>query len=103
MRIFNLLKKQMEHNPYCDLYFLKDDDFLRDAEIAYYDGMGILANDANTDYSPEGKHSEVMLVHEGFMRMFKECFERSLQTDHVMSHADTVYFLNGLIKIALDE
>jgi len=51
----------------------------------------------------QGNHSETIIVHNEFMRMFKECFERSLQTDHVMSHADTVYFLNGLIKIALDE
>ncbi len=103
VRIFRLLKDQMEHNPHCELYFLKDNDFLRDAEIAYYDGAGILVTDSNTSYAPEGNHAEVMLVHEGFMRMFKEYFERSLLTGYVMSHAEAVHFMGELIKVAQRE
>ena len=103
MRIFKLLKEQMERNPHCELYFLKDNDFLRDVEIACYDGVGILVNDSNTDYAPEGNHSEVMLVHEGFMHMFREYFERSLLTGHVMPHTDAVNFMGELIRIAQSE
>lgn len=103
VRIFSLLKEQMEHNPHSELCFLKENDFLRDAEIAYYEGVGILVTDSNTDYAPEGNHSEIMLVHEGFVRMFKEYFERSLLTNHVVSRADAVRFMNELIKIARSE
>lgn len=103
IRIFRLLLEQMESNPYFNVYFLKDNDFLQDAEIAYYEGAGIMVMDASTDYAPSGKHSEVMIVHDDFMRMFREYFERSLLTEHTMSHGETVAFMQELIRIAASE
>lgn len=103
VRILALLLEHMDGNPYFDIYFLKDNDFLRDAEIAWYEGAGIMIMDANTDYALEGNHSEVMIVHEEFMRIFKEYFERSLLADRVVSRNDSVNFMNELIRIAMSE
>ena len=103
VRIFSLLKEKMKDNSKGKICFLKDDQFLRDVEIAYYDGVGILVTDSNTDYAPNGIHSEVMLVHKGFARMFKEYFERSLMAGHVIPHAEALEFMDELIMIAQNE
>lgn len=103
VRIFRLLLEHNENNPYFDVYFLKDNDFLRDMEFAYYENVGIMMMNASTDYAMQGNHSEVMIVHEEFMRMFKEYYEKNLLTDQVLNRAETVNFLNSLIKIATDE
>lgn len=102
VRIFRFLLEQNENNPYFDLFFLRDNDFLRDVEVVHYDNAGILMMDPSSDYAMLGNHSEVMIVHDEFMRMFREYFERSLLADHVLSHAETTDFLNSLIKIAMD-
>lgn len=103
VRILQLVLENNENNPYFNVFFLKDNDFLRDVEVAYFENAGILMMNANTDYALQGNHSEVMIVHEEFMRMFKEYYDRALLADHVMSHSETTNFLNGLIKIAMDE
>jgi len=103
VRILKLLLEHEENNPYFNLYFLKDNDFLRDTEIAYYDGVGVMVTDANTDYALAGNHSEVMLVHGGFMQLFRDYFERSILAEQVVPRAETAAFLNELIKIAMSE
>lgn len=103
IRIIGLLKEKMEDHSASRICFLKEDGFLRDAEIAYYDGVGILVTDSSTNYAPTGIHSEVMLVHKGFMRMFKEYFERSLLASHVISQEEAVAFMDELISIAKNE
>ena len=99
LEILQLLIDQVENNPYFNVYFLKDNDFLRDVEIAYYENVGILVLDANTDYDLGDNHSEIMIVHSGFIRMFKEYFERSLLIEQVGSHAETMDFLRDLVRI----
>lgn len=103
VRILSLIMEQIESNPYFNVFFLKDNDYLRDAEIAWYDGVGIMAMEAKTDYALEGNHSEVMIVHDEFMRMFKEYIERALLADQVLTVGETMSFLSGLIQIALSE
>lgn len=102
VRIFRLLLEQNENNPYFNVFFLKDNDFLRDVEVAHFENTGILMMDPSTDYAMQGNHSEVMIVHDEFMRMFRDYFERSLLADHVLNHAETIDFLNSLIRIAAD-
>lgn len=103
IRIFQLMLEHNENNPYFNVFFLKDNDFLRDVDVAYFENAGILMTNASTDYAMQGNHSETMIVHDEFMRMFKEYYEKSLLTDQVLSHSETVNFLNGLIKIAMDD
>lgn len=103
LRILKKLLEQVESNPYFDIYFLKDNDFLRDVEIAYYENAGILMLDSATSYALEENHCDVMIVHNEFMRMFKEYFERSLLAEHVTSTGETIAFLNELIKIVMND
>lgn len=103
LTILRLLIDQVENNPYFNIYFLKDNDFLRDVEIAYYENVGILVLDANTDYDLGDNHSEIMIVHSEFMRMFKEYFERSLLAEQVDSHTETMDFLRDLVRIVLND
>ncbi len=103
VRVLQLLVEQMEKNPYFNIYFLNDNDFLQDTAIAYYEGEGIAMMPANTDYALAGNHSEVMLVHSEFMRMFKEYYERELLRNHVMSRADTLNLMSDLIRLADSE
>lgn len=100
VRILKTLLKQVESNPYFDVYFLKDNDLLRDGEIAYYENIGMLILDSNTSYALEDGHSEIMIEHKEFSRLFKEYFERSLLVSQVVPYSETIAFLNELIKIA---
>ena len=52
MILGDLLKQQNE-NPYLHTYFLKDDATLRDVEIAYYEDVGMLILESDTDYNLE--------------------------------------------------
>ncbi len=103
VRILKLIRSQMENNPYFNVYFLRDNDLLRDAEIVYYEDEGIAITDVNTNYTFGGTHSEVMIVHKEFMRMFREYFERCLIAEHVMSGYETLSFFDELIRIAASE
>lgn len=103
LRILRQLLDQMENNPYFYVYFLRDNDFLRDVEIAYYEGLGVLVLDSDTDYELEKSHSEVMIVHGEFMRMFKEYFERALISEQVLSRRESLDFMNELIRMAACE
>lgn len=103
VRILQLMLENEENNPYFNISFLKENDYLMEAEIAYYEGVGILITDSHTDYALDGNYSEVMLVHGGFMRLFREYYERSLLAEQVTSRAETIAFMNELIKIARSE
>ncbi|MBQ9951761.1 MAG: hypothetical protein IJO98_06450 [Clostridia bacterium] len=103
VQILKLIRDQVENNPYFNVYFLRDNDFLRDAEIVYFEDEGIAITDANTDYTFGGKHAEVMIVHKEFMRMFREYFERCLIAEHVMNGYETLSFFDELIRIAAGE
>ena len=92
----NLLRQQQE-NPFVHFYFLKDDSALRDAEIACYEGDGMLILDANTDYNlPEG-HSEVMVTHPNLITLFRDFFMHELLKSSVCSEAETCDYFRHLI------
>lgn len=97
-----ILKKllwQMENNPYFNIYFLKDNGELRDAEMTLYDKLGLQLLDANTDYELSEHHSEVLIVHEDIMRVFRNYFERELLVKRVIPYQEAVAFMRELIHI----
>lgn len=96
-RIFRLLLKEYEHNPFFHLYFLKDDDFLRDAEIAYYEGVGMLILESGTDYNLAQGHSEILITHSEFLRLYKDYFLKNLIRSQVISEEQTRDFLRACI------
>ncbi|MBE5773465.1 MAG: hypothetical protein E7337_05970 [Clostridiales bacterium] len=96
--IMRRLLEHAENNPFFNLYFLKDNQFLRDIEVFCYDGKGLLIVDPNTDYDLSGGHAEVMLDHPEFQRLYKDFFLKHLIREHVISHADTCEFLRSLVE-----
>ena len=92
------LVKRQETNPYVHYYFLKDDDLLRDVEISYYEGIGLLILPSDTDYNlPEG-HSEVLVTHPEMLELYREFYSEVLLCDCVCTEQETVRFLNELIR-----
>lgn len=96
-RIFTLLLKEYEGNPFFNLYFLKDNDFLRDVEIAYYEGIGMLILESGTDYNLAEGHSEVLITHPEFLRLYKDYFLKNLIKHQVLSREQTGKFLRECI------
>lgn len=96
-RIFTLLLKEYERNPFFNLYFLKDNDFLRDVEIAYYEGIGMLILESGTDYNLAEGHSEILITHPEFLRLYKDYFLKNLIKNHVLSREQTCQFLRECI------
>ena len=99
-RILEELLKQIEDNPYFNVYILKDNAAISDTLIAYYEGIGVVLLDPNTNYMLSDGYSEVMITHPEFCRLFKEYFERVLLAREVLSFNDTISFILHLIRIA---
>ena len=95
--ILSELLKQQGNNPYVHFYFLKDDATLRDVEIAYYEGEGMLILDSETDYNLEQGHSEVLITHERMLSLFKEFFMNQLLQEYVCTESETADYLRHLI------
>lgn len=97
IRIFENLLKKIKTNPYFHLYFLKNDDMLRDAEIACFEGVGVLVLNHQTDYDLASSHAEVMITHPEFMRLYQQFFMNTLLKNHVLSGAETEKMFVDLI------
>lgn len=93
-----LLKHQLE-NPYVHLYFLKDDAALRNAEIAYYEDIGMLILESDTDYNLEEGHSEIMITHQEMLRLYKKFYMEVLIRDCVYPESETCSGLRNLIEM----
>lgn len=98
--ILRRLLDEIENNPYFNVCFLKENDELRDVVIMYFEDKGLLLLDSATDYFLAEGHSEVMILHPEFMRLFKEYFERVLLNGMVTTQRETVRFMRGLIAVA---
>lgn len=100
VRILENLLRQIEDNPYFNVYILRDNAAISDVYVGYYEGVGVLLLDPRTDYTLTGGYSEVMITHPEFGRLFKEYFERVLLAREVLTFNETTAFLQRLIRIA---
>ena len=100
--IIRHLIEQVDNNPYFHIYFLKDNQFLRDMEVFCYDGKGLLLVNAYSDYDLFKGHAEVMLDHPEFQRLYKDFYLKHLIREHVISPADTRDFLRSLVEYCED-
>ena len=98
-RILELLLEQQKNNVYFNLHFLKDDTFVRDTEIACYEGKGFLILESDTSYQLTESHSEIMLSCEPLEKEFIDFFRRELINKHCLSYQESIAFLNRLIRI----
>lgn len=97
MILGDLLKQQNE-NPYVHSYFLKDDSTLRNVEIAYYEGEGMLILESDTDYNLEQGHSEIMVTHQEMLNLYRDFFMNVLVQDYVYPESETCKYLRALIE-----
>ena len=97
IEILETLLDQQRNNSYIHMHFLKDDDDLRDIEIACYEDTGLLLLEADTDYHLEQGHSEVLITHAELLRLFREFFMRVLIREYVLPESETCNFLESLL------
>lgn len=98
IEILESLLEQQRDNPYMHMYFLKDDDAIRDVEIAYYEDLGMLFLEADTDYNLEAGHSEVLITHQEALRLYREFFTNVLLAQYVLPESETCRFFEELIE-----
>lgn len=98
IRILRNLLENIDKNPYFHVYFLKDNQFLRDGDIIYYENLGMLIMDSGTSYNLDAGHSEVLVTHPEFIRLYKDFFLNNLIRQQVISHGETRRFLLSLIE-----
>ena len=90
--------QQAESNPYYNLYFLENDDLLRDIQIGYYEGKGLLIVDAQTSFNLAEGHSEILITQSEFLEQYKAYFPKHLLKDSVLSFEETRNFLYECLK-----
>lgn len=96
--IMENLIEQFERNPYCNLYFLADDDFLRNMQMCCYEGHGLLILDAQTSFNLADDHAEILITQEEFLEHYKQYFLKYLIKDSVISPEMTRDFLYECLK-----
>lgn len=100
--ILRNLIDQEENNPFFHIYFLKDNQYIRDMEFFCFEGKGILMVNANTDYDINQDHAEIMIDHPEFQRLFKEFFLKHMIRYQVISASETRAFLLSLLEYCED-
>lgn len=86
----------MQNRPDYHLYFLKDDDDLRDDEFILYEGAGVCVIKPGADYHLDGNHVETMIVQEEFQDIFKKFFMESVVRFHTYSQEETASMLREM-------
>ncbi len=98
--ILSEILKQQVVNPYVHMYFLRDDAAIRDVEIAYYEGVGMLILESDTDYNLEDGHSEIMITHQEMLNLYREFYMEVLIREYVYPESETCNYLRYLLKVA---
>lgn len=90
--------EQHTTNPYYQVYFLKDEDAMRDDEIVCYDGLGLSIIKAGTDYNLASNHSETMVTQSQFLRVYRNFFLHSILPYNVQPEYRTRKILLEMIE-----
>lgn len=100
IEILQVFLENQLHNPYVHFYFLRNDSDLRNVEISYYQGVGMLILESDTDYRLADEHSEILITHERFLDLFHEFYMNVLVESYVRSEAENSKLLCDLIEEA---
>lgn len=100
IEIFETLLTQQQQNPYFHLNFLKDDHFVRNSEIGYYEGLGMLMLPDHTTYDLiNAQYSEVMITQTDFCERFKNYYLHTILRTEVISPQECLDFLREQIIV----
>ena len=98
VRILSELHRQLRTNPYFHLHLLRDNHLLRDREFILYEGVGLLITDMHAHYDLAHGHSEIMISHPEFLRLFQEYCARVLLRSCVLEDGETDALFQQMIR-----
>lgn len=99
IRIFQLLLRMVEENPYFHMYMLLPEEAdLLDMDIAYMVGRGIQIIASDTDYSMENGWSETMLTECSFCDLYQEFFMEELIPNHTYAPEKSAEILREILQ-----
>lgn len=100
IRIFQLLLRMVEDNPYFHLYMFlpEEEENLVNMDMAYMVGLGIQIIASDTDYSMENGWSETMLTEQSFCDLYREYFMEELIPNHTYAPAQTAVILREILR-----
>ena len=97
--IIRSLIRQVQHDPYFNVRFLKPDMPEIRAEMTFFEGRGVLVMDAYTSHNLHGDHSEALLTQPDFMASFQRFFMDVLLERLTMTTAESLSELEKLLRI----
>lgn len=101
--IVRLLLDTMQHNPWFNVYFLKDAAPELRYEISMYGEKGVLLTDAFTGYELQDDHSDALITLPGFISSFRTYFMDELLPHHVLPRAENLRLLEQLIGMDIQD
>lgn len=96
-RIIRGMRKLMAENPWFNVHFLKQHVQGLRNEITYFEGKGVLLNDAYTGYDLKDNYSEAVVTLPTFMECFRQFFMDEILVHHVESRAETFRLFDQLL------
>ncbi len=85
------------NNPYYSLYFLKDEDGIRNDELLLLDGLALCLIKPGTDYDLTSGHSEAFVTQPDFLRLYRSFFLRSVLAYDVLPEEETIGTLREMM------
>jgi len=101
--IIRVLLEAMRSQPWFNVHFLKRGAAELRYEISFYEDKGVLLMDAYTGYDLAFDHSEALITLPAFMGSFRSYFQDELLAHHVMSRAETLWEMERLLVMKVDE
>lgn len=101
--IVRLLLDTMQHNPWFNVYFLRDAAPELRYEISMYGEKGVLLTDAFTGYELQDDHSDALITLPGFISSFRTYFMDELLPHHVLPRAENLRLLEQLIGMDIQD
>lgn len=99
VRVLQELLRQQTENPYVHLYFLENDDTVRNMELVYYEDQGLLMLETDTDYQLT-RQADIMITHRELQCLFRSFFMNILLKEYALPEKQTPAILNELIQKA---
>lgn len=100
--IISVLLTAVRENPWFNIHFLYEKSPELRYEISYYGGKGVLLMDAYTGYELNADHSEALITLPAFMESFRAYVQDELLVHHVMSRAESMRELEGLLTMDIE-
>lgn len=101
--IIRVLLDAMRTRPYFNVHILRAEAPELRYEISYYDGKGVMLMDAYTGYDLDKDHSEALITLPAFQESFRRYFIDELLVHHVLSRAETIRAMEGLLVMKVQE